>query len=122
MDLADTNPNLINDTRGLYEVLTVVQPYSFSNNTTDSLAAYDYAVTSIWPVLVNIYYKDDSSNMSFSDFRCLRAQNISEGSRKPETLGVREQDASENWGCHIALPMLWHMISTAAVLAVLFVI
>lgn len=109
----------MNDTRGQYEVMLIENPYSFVNNTTDSLLAYDYAVTSVWPVLLNWYYEDGSVNMSFSDFRCLRANEIRSGSRQPETLGVREPDNLENWSCQVTLPGLWHLLFTTGILTVL---
>lgn len=118
----DMNPNLVNDTRGLYEATTEEFPLNFWNDTANTSSVYDYAVTSIWPVLLNIYYKDDSMNMSFSDFKCLRAQNISEGSRTPDTLGVRQPLIPDSWGAQAVRPIMCPALATAAIMTFLFVI
>ncbi|KZL71022.1 hypothetical protein CT0861_10107, partial [Colletotrichum tofieldiae] len=49
--------------------------------------AYDEAVTTVYPVMLLYYYEDDEIHSSYSVFRCVLANNITEGSRQPETFG-----------------------------------
>jgi hypothetical protein len=80
---------LVNDTSGTYKFIGIVYPYNDPNNEKETASTYDWAMTSIWPVLITHCYSNGIDNHTFSDFKCIRADQLSPGSRAPRSFGNR---------------------------------
>ncbi|OBR14433.1 hypothetical protein CH63R_03159 [Colletotrichum higginsianum IMI 349063] len=59
----------------------------------EELAAYDHAVTNVFPVMLLYKYDDGEVRSNYTVFRCVRANQIAEGSRQPEAFGDRRGSA-----------------------------
>ncbi|KAK6209741.1 hypothetical protein QIS74_11325 [Colletotrichum tabaci] len=55
--------------------------------------AYDQAVTNVYPVMLVYKYNDGEVQSNYTVFRCVRANQIAEGSRQPEAFGNRRGSA-----------------------------
>ncbi|OHE94884.1 hypothetical protein CORC01_09803 [Colletotrichum orchidophilum] len=56
--------------------------------------AYDEALTNVYPVLLAYSYEDGENRSNYSVFRCIRANNIVEGSHKPDSFGDNRRSSA----------------------------
>ncbi|KAK1691141.1 hypothetical protein BDP55DRAFT_318280 [Colletotrichum godetiae] len=72
-----------------YTLFQSIAPYNVVGNDSDTREVYDYAVTQVWPVMLSYSYTEESGTSNYTVFRCVRANNITAGSRLPESFGNR---------------------------------
>ncbi|KXH35195.1 hypothetical protein CSIM01_11149 [Colletotrichum simmondsii] len=56
--------------------------------------AYDTALTNVYPVLLAYNYEDGETRTNYSVFRCIRANNIVNGSREPDSFGSNRRSSA----------------------------
>ncbi|KAF4781628.1 hypothetical protein HER10_EVM0001352 [Colletotrichum scovillei] len=56
--------------------------------------AYDTALTNVYPVLLAYNYEDGETRTNHSVFRCIRANNIVDGSREPDSFGSNRRSSA----------------------------
>ncbi|KAK7450351.1 hypothetical protein Landi51_05422 [Colletotrichum acutatum] len=56
--------------------------------------AYDTALTNVYPMLLAYTYEDGETRSNYSVFRCVRANNIVEGSREPDSFGSNRRSSA----------------------------
>ncbi|KAK1977839.1 hypothetical protein LZ30DRAFT_801904 [Colletotrichum cereale] len=68
-------------------------PYA-NTSEADVRDVYDEAVTNVYPMLLTFNYDNGETRSNYSVFRCVRANNIAEGSRQPYGFGSRRKRKS----------------------------
>ncbi|KAG7049995.1 hypothetical protein JMJ77_0012751 [Colletotrichum scovillei] len=71
-------------------------PYNIPGNDSNTRQVYDYAVTQVWPVMLSYSYTEGSAVSNYTVFRCVRANNITAGSRSPESFGNRPSSSTQH--------------------------
>ncbi|WYZ35133.1 hypothetical protein EsH8_I_001409 [Colletotrichum jinshuiense] len=69
-------------------------PYNNKSDEANTRDIYDQALTNVYPVLLTYNYDDGQRQDNYSVFHCVRANNIVEGSRKPETFGSYRRNSA----------------------------
>ncbi|KAK1721238.1 uncharacterized protein BDZ83DRAFT_784837 [Colletotrichum acutatum] len=71
-------------------------PYNLPGNESNTRQVYDYAVTQVWPVMLSYSYAEENAVSNYTVFRCVRANNITAGSRSPESFGNRPSSSTQH--------------------------
>ncbi|KAK1963221.1 hypothetical protein LY78DRAFT_683443 [Colletotrichum sublineola] len=56
---------------------------------------YNEAITNVYPMLLFFNYDNGETRSNYSVFRCIRANNVAEGSRQPDSFGSNRRSSAE---------------------------
>ncbi|KAH6684822.1 hypothetical protein F5X68DRAFT_192001 [Plectosphaerella plurivora] len=79
-----------------------LHPYAHTDNQTMRDEVYDTAISDVIPYIISYKYQTREKNESHSVFKCVRANNLADGSRVPEGVG-RVADGGNAVGVPIML-------------------
>ncbi|KAE9571867.1 hypothetical protein CGMCC3_g11958 [Colletotrichum fructicola] len=78
-----------NDTGPVYSLYSWVAGIFNASDEKETNDSYNEALTRVWPVILSFNYDDGENQTDYQVFRCVRANNVVQGSREPDGFGDR---------------------------------